>query len=58
MEWNNKYEEKFGHIFLLCAQGRSLDEVLGIIRHRFYNHIFEELRIASEVSFVVEMIKS
>lgn len=33
-EWNAKYEAKFGHIFIVCAQGKSAHEMLEIIKLR------------------------
>jgi 2-oxo-4-hydroxy-4-carboxy--5-ureidoimidazoline (OHCU) decarboxylase len=33
-EWNRKFESKFGHKFLLCAEGKSIAEVLSIIKGR------------------------
>jgi 2-oxo-4-hydroxy-4-carboxy-5-ureidoimidazoline decarboxylase len=31
---NRAYEEKFGYIFIVCATGRSADEMLAILRRR------------------------
>lgn len=33
--WNTKYEEKFGHVFLICATGRAAAEILSELRARF-----------------------
>jgi 2-oxo-4-hydroxy-4-carboxy-5-ureidoimidazoline decarboxylase len=34
---NRAYEERFGHIYLVCATGRSAAELLGILRERLRN---------------------
>lgn len=46
-ELNQKYEEKFGYIFIVCASGKSSDEMLAILRGRLENDPDEELRIAA-----------
>ncbi len=46
-ELNQKYEDKFGYIFIVCASGKSSDEMLGILRSRLENDPDEELRIAA-----------
>jgi hypothetical protein len=33
-EWNQKYEERFGHVFLICASGKSCCEVLTALQVR------------------------
>jgi OHCU decarboxylase len=44
---NREYEEKFGYIFIVCASGKSSEEMLGILRQRLGNKPEEELRIAA-----------
>jgi OHCU decarboxylase len=44
---NRAYEEKFGFIFIVCASGKSSDEMLAILRQRLRNEREEELRIAA-----------
>src|SRR5262245_32522773 len=34
-EWNQRYEEKFGYVFLVCATGKSAEEMLGLLKKRF-----------------------
>jgi 2-oxo-4-hydroxy-4-carboxy-5-ureidoimidazoline decarboxylase len=36
-EGNRAYEAKFGHIYLVCAAGRSGEELLAILRARLDN---------------------
>jgi 2-oxo-4-hydroxy-4-carboxy-5-ureidoimidazoline decarboxylase len=44
---NHAYEEKFGHIFIICATGKSATEMLGLLRSRLGNDPDVELRIAA-----------
>ena len=46
-ELNRAYEEKFGFIFIVCASGKSSDEMLAILRNRLGNNPDEELRNAA-----------
>jgi OHCU decarboxylase len=45
---NREYERKFGHIFIVCASGKTADEMLSILRDRLNNDSDSELRIAAE----------
>jgi 2-oxo-4-hydroxy-4-carboxy-5-ureidoimidazoline decarboxylase len=44
---NSQYEEKFGYIFIVCASGKSSEEMLSILRERLENPPDDELRIAA-----------
>jgi 2-oxo-4-hydroxy-4-carboxy-5-ureidoimidazoline decarboxylase len=37
VEGNAAYEERFGHVFLICASGRSAGEMLAELRERMAN---------------------
>ena len=45
---NRAYEQKFGHIFIVCATGKSAVEILEILRRRMHNDADTELREAAE----------
>jgi 2-oxo-4-hydroxy-4-carboxy-5-ureidoimidazoline decarboxylase len=47
-EANRRYEQKFGRIFIVCAAGKSVDEVLAILEARMQNDTATELREAAE----------
>jgi OHCU decarboxylase len=47
-EGNRLYEETFGYIFIVCATGKSAEEMLGICRARLGNDADAEIRIAAE----------
>lgn len=46
-EGNREYERRFGHIYLVCATGKSAEEMLGILRARLSNDPDAELRVAA-----------
>ena len=45
---NRAYEERFGHIYIVCATGKSAEELRDIARHRIDNDPQTELRNAAE----------
>lgn len=45
---NAEYENRFGHVFLICATGKSADEILQQARERLHNNPDNELRVAAE----------
>ena len=44
---NREYEDMFGYVFLICATGKSADEMLVALRERLTNDPTAELRIAA-----------
>ncbi len=47
-EANHEYFEKFGFIFIICASGKSAEEMLVNLRSRLDNPPEEEIRVAAE----------
>jgi allantoicase len=45
---NREYEQRFGHVFLIFASGRSAAEMLAALRERLGNDPATELRVAAE----------
>jgi OHCU decarboxylase len=45
---NAEYEERFGHVFLISAAGRSAEEILAALTDRLDNDPDTELRVAAE----------
>jgi allantoicase len=45
---NRTYQEKFGYVFLICATGKSSEEILSALRQRLPNDPDTELRIAAD----------
>ena len=44
---NQLYERKFGYIFIVCARGRSAEEMLALLHARLGNDPDVELRVAA-----------
>jgi 2-oxo-4-hydroxy-4-carboxy--5-ureidoimidazoline (OHCU) decarboxylase len=53
---NREYEEKFGFIFIVCATGKSSDEILALLEERLQNDAVAELPIAAaEQAKIIEI---
>ena len=48
VEANRAYEARFGHVYLVCATGRSGEELLDILRGRLGNDAVTERRVTRE----------
>jgi allantoicase len=48
VEENERYEQKFGFVFLICATGKAAEEMLATLRARMHNHRATEIRVAAE----------
>lgn len=46
-ESNRQYESRFGYIFIVCATGKSVEEMLTLLYQRLPNDEKTELRIAA-----------
>ncbi len=44
---NRAYREKFGYIYIVCATGKSSDEMLAILTERLQNDPASEIRVAA-----------
>ncbi|HEX4002496.1 MAG TPA: allantoicase [Candidatus Acidoferrales bacterium] len=47
-EANFEYQSKFGYVFLICATGKSADQILAALRKRMANNSKTEIQIAAE----------
>ncbi|MDQ4120279.1 MAG: 2-oxo-4-hydroxy-4-carboxy-5-ureidoimidazoline decarboxylase [Acidobacteriota bacterium] len=47
-EANRLYEEKFGYIFIVCATGKTAEEMLALCQERLKNESLTELQTAAE----------
>ena len=45
---NQQYEARFGHIFIVCATGKTAEDMLAILEHRLTNPPAAELGVAAE----------
>jgi OHCU decarboxylase len=46
-EGNRAYDERFGFIYIVCATGKTADEMLALLRQRLGNDPAAELRVAA-----------
>jgi len=44
---NREYEQKFGYIFIICATGKTSDQMLSNLEDRLHNSAEKELHIAA-----------
>jgi 2-oxo-4-hydroxy-4-carboxy-5-ureidoimidazoline decarboxylase len=44
---NREYERRFGYIYLVCATGKSAEEMLALLEQRMTNDPATELRVAA-----------
>jgi 2-oxo-4-hydroxy-4-carboxy-5-ureidoimidazoline decarboxylase len=56
-EANREYEQRFGHIFIVCATGKSGAEILEILRRRLHNDAAAELNEAVEQQRQITQIR-
>ena len=54
---NSQYENKFGFIFIVCATGKSAEEMLALINARMNNDRATELKIASEEQLKITQLR-
>jgi OHCU decarboxylase len=47
-QMNVRYEDRFGYIFIVCASGKSADEMLEICSSRLKNNRKKEILVAAE----------
>lgn len=45
---NREYERKFGYIYIICATGKTADQMLSILQERLQNNADKEIRVAAE----------
>lgn len=45
---NREYERRFGFIFIVCASGRTTEEMLATLKERLKNETDKELHVAAE----------
>ena len=54
---NAEYETKFGWIYIVCASGKSPEEMLALCRARLANSFDAELRIAAEEQLKITRLR-
>jgi 2-oxo-4-hydroxy-4-carboxy-5-ureidoimidazoline decarboxylase len=56
-EGNRQYEAKFGYIFIVCATGKSAEEMLKILLSRLPNEPGMEIKIAAAEQAKITLIR-
>ncbi len=54
---NREYEAKFGYIFIVCATGKSAEEMLAILENRLPNDPETELRVAAAEQLKITQLR-
>jgi hydroxyisourate hydrolase len=56
-EANRDYEARFGYIFIVCATGKTGDEMLALLERRLRHRPGDELRIAAEEQRTITQLR-
>lgn len=56
-ELNGRYSEKFGYIFIVCATGKTTQEMLGILERRLENSPDDEINYAAEQQRLITQLR-
>jgi OHCU decarboxylase len=54
---NAEYEARFGHIYIVCATGKSAEEMLALCRARLAHGHDEELRVAAGQQMQITILR-
>lgn len=54
---NREYEARFGFIFIVCATGKSANEMLRLLKDRLKNSLREELSIAMGEQYKITILR-
>lgn len=54
---NQAYEQRFGYIFIVCASGKSADDMLQLLQQRLYNNPEVEIQIAMEEQLKITKLR-
>ena len=54
---NNEYEQRFGFIFIVCATGKSAQEMLELLKKRIVNQRQRELRNAAAEQLKITLLR-
>ena len=57
VQGNRAYRDKFGFIFIVCASGKSAEEMLALLEQRLQNDPAQELQIAAEQQRLITRLR-
>jgi 2-oxo-4-hydroxy-4-carboxy-5-ureidoimidazoline decarboxylase len=56
-EANVRYEERFGYLFIVCATGKTAEEMLALLKHRLPNDPDLEIKVAAAEQAMITRIR-
>lgn len=56
-EGNAEYEARFGYIFIVCATGKSAEEMLALLKERLHNDPTYEIHVAAAEQHKITCIR-
>ncbi len=56
-DYNQRYEQRFGYIFIVCATGKSASEMLSLLKSRIGNDDATELKIAAAEQLKITLLR-
>jgi OHCU decarboxylase len=56
-DYNQRYEQRFGYIFIVCATGKSAAEMLSLLQDRIHNDEATELKIAAAEQLKITLLR-
>jgi 2-oxo-4-hydroxy-4-carboxy-5-ureidoimidazoline decarboxylase len=54
---NRQYEARFGYIFIVCATGKTAEEMLELLRQRLSNEAEAEIKLAAAEQIAITLIR-
>ena len=54
---NRDYQARFGYIFIVCATGKSAEEMLALLERRLTNDPDDEILIAAEEQRTITQLR-
>jgi 2-oxo-4-hydroxy-4-carboxy-5-ureidoimidazoline decarboxylase len=54
---NRQYEDRFGYIFIVCASGKTAEEMLGLLMQRLGNDADAEIKLAAGEQMKITRIR-
>ncbi len=54
---NKDYEQRFGFIFIVCATGKSAEEMLALLQQRIKNEPADEIQVAAEEQIKITKLR-
>ena len=54
---NRQYEARFGYIFIVCATGKTAEEMLELLRQRLSNEAEAEIKLAASEQMLITLIR-